>query len=96
VTFHVDTIRTGSRHSHYFPWRGVLSTIVFLIAVISGLGGSPPRNVTPSYALQSSDKSDQFYYANVRHTGQLPCFAMDERVVGARRITPDQAWVIIY
>jgi hypothetical protein len=88
MTFNVGATGTRSGHSRSLPRGGVLSTVVFLSAAISGLGGSPPRSATPGYTLQSSEKSDQFYYTNVHPYLEEPVKKLVKRIPDLKSIQP--------
>jgi hypothetical protein len=88
MTFDFSASASGSDLPGPLPWRRALLSVVFLSAVITGSGGSPPADGTVALLAQQENKREQNYYANAHPYLEEPLKKLGKQIPELKKVRP--------
>lgn len=90
MSFDVSAAATGSYRSRGVRWPAASINFVLFSALVVASQGAIPTRPTLSHTLQSSDKSDQSYYANAHPYFEEPPKQLVKRIPQLKSLRPTQ------
>jgi hypothetical protein len=88
MTFDFSASASGSDLPGSLPWRMALLSVVFLSAVITGSGGSPPADGTVALLAQQKDNHEQNYYANAHPYLEESLEKLSKQIPELKKVQP--------